>query len=295
MEDIIKYENVSYSYEYDYDDDEDKQLNNMQVPHVIPFAVKNITFTVKKGEFLAIIGRNGSGKSTLARLTDALIFPTEGKIYVASADTLDPEQTWDVRAAVGMVFQNPDNQIIGTTVNDDVAFGLENIGVPTNEMQARIDEALRYVGLEGFGDKEPHMLSGGQKQRVAIAGILAMHPKVVILDEATAMLDPIGRKEVMDVVHKLNKEENMTVLHITHHMDEVSGADRVILIDKGEVIASGTPKEIFSQGEMMKKAGLEVPQVSQLMENLRKNGVDVPADIITIDEAAKVLEKLLEK
>lgn len=295
MEDIIKYENVSYSYEYDFEYDEEEQLNNIHVPHVIPFAVKNINFSVKKGEFVAIIGRNGSGKSTLARLTDALIFPTEGKIYVDSSDTLDPEQTWEVRSTVGMVFQNPDNQIIGTTVNDDVAFGLENIGVPTNEMQARIDEALSYVGLEGFGDKEPHMLSGGQKQRVAIAGILAMHPKVVILDEATAMLDPIGRKEVMDVVHKLNKEENMTVLHITHHMDEVSGADRVIVIDKGEVIASGTPKEIFSQGEMMKKAGLEVPQVSQLMENLKKNGIDVPADIITIDEAAKVLEKLLEK
>lgn len=295
MDDIIKYQDVSYSYAYDFEDDEEEELNNIHVPHVIPFAVKKINFSVKKGEFVAIIGRNGSGKSTLARLTDALIFPTEGKVYVDSMDTSDPELTWDVRSLVGMVFQNPDNQIIGTTVNDDVAFGLENIGVPTEEMQTRIDEALKYVGLEGFGDKEPHLLSGGQKQRVAIAGILAMHPKVVILDEATAMLDPVGRKEVMDVVHKLNKEEKMTVLHITHHMDEVVQADRIILIDNGCVVASGTPKELFSQGEMMRRAGLEVPQVAKLMENLRNNGIEVPNDVITVDEAVSVLEKLLVK
>ena len=294
MEDIIKYENVSYSYAYDFDDEEE-ELNNIQVPHVIPFAVKNVSFSVKQGEFVAIIGRNGSGKSTLTRLTDALIFPTEGKIYVDSMDTSDPELTWEVRACVGMVFQNPDNQIIGTTVNDDVAFGLENIGVPTDEMQSRIDEALRYVGLEGYGDMEPHLLSGGQKQRAAIAGILAMHPKVVILDEATAMLDPVGRKEVMDVVHRLNKEENMTVLHITHHMDEVVHADRIILIDNGSLVSTGTPKKIFSQGEMMRKAGLEVPQVTKLMDNLRNNGIDVPDDVITVDEAVLALEKILVK
>ncbi|MBE7066113.1 MAG: energy-coupling factor transporter ATPase [Ruminococcaceae bacterium] len=295
MDDYIKYENVSYSYEYDYEDSEEEELNDMNVPRSISYAVKNISFSVKKGEFIAIIGRNGSGKSTLARLTNALIQPTEGKVYINSKDTSDPENLWNIRSSVGMVFQNPDNQIIGTTVEDDVAFGLENLGVPSEKMKAIIDEAIHFVGLDGFSEKEPHLLSGGQKQRVAIAGVIAMRPDVIILDEATAMLDPIGRKEVMSVVRRLNKEENITVLHITHHMDEVADADRVILIDEGALLATGTPKELFSQGDMMRKAGLEVPQITRLFELLRESGVDLPKDVINVDDAVCILEKIIEK
>lgn len=295
MDDYIKYENVSYSYEYDYEDSEEEELNDMNVPRSISYAVKNISFSVKKGEFIAIIGRNGSGKSTLARLTNALIQPTEGKVYIDSKDTSDPENLWDIRSSVGMVFQNPDNQIIGTTVEDDVAFGLENLGVPSEKMKAIIDEAIHFVGLDGFSEKEPHLLSGGQKQRVAIAGVIAMRPDVIILDEATAMLDPIGRKEVMSVVRRLNKEENITVLHITHHMDEVVDADRVILIDEGALLATGTPKELFSQGDMMRKAGLEVPQITRLFELLRESGADLPKDVINVDDAVCILEKIIEK
>lgn len=295
MDDYIKYENVSYSYEYDYEDSEEEELNETNVPHSISYAVKNISFSVKKGEFIAIIGRNGSGKSTLARLTNALIQPTEGKVYINSKDTSDPENLWDIRSSVGMVFQNPDNQIIGTTVEDDVAFGLENLGIPSEKMKAIIDEAIHFVGLDGFAEKEPHLLSGGQKQRVAIAGVIAMRPDVIILDEATAMLDPIGRKEVMGVVRRLNKEENITVLHITHHMDEVAYADRVVLIDEGAVLAIGTPKELFSQGDLMRKAGLEVPQITRLFELLRESGADLPKDVINVDDAVCILEKIIEK
>ena len=294
MSDFIRFENVSYSYE---DGEEEFDSTQEQIKNLgrVDYAVENIDFAIKKGEFVAIVGRNGSGKSTLARTMNALLLPSEGVVFVNDIDTRNDEMIWEIRSRVGMVFQNPDNQIIGTSVEEDVAFGLENIGVPREEMISRISSALEVVKLQNERNTEPHLLSGGQKQRCAIAGIIAMKPECIVLDEATAMLDPIGRREVITLIKKLNKENNITIVHITHHMDEVSQADRVVLIDKGKVLADTTPKKLFSDVQLVKEAGLEVPQITALMYNLRKNGIDVPVDVITEEDGIAALSELLKK
>ena len=294
MSDFIRFENVSYSYEDGEEEFESKQEQNKNLSH-IDFAVENVNFSIKKGDFVAIVGRNGSGKSTLARTMNALLLPSDGTVWVNDIDTKNDEMIWEIRSRVGMVFQNPDNQIIGTSVEEDVAFGLENIGVPREEMLEKISSALEIVKLQDERKTEPHLLSGGQKQRCAIAGIIAMKPECIVLDEATAMLDPIGRSEVMSLVKKLNKENNITIVHITHHMDEVSLADRVVLIDTGKVMADTTPRKLFSDVKLVKEAGLEVPQITALMYNLRQNGIDVPENIITEEEGIAVLAEMLKK
>ena len=294
MENFIRFDNVSYSYDDNEEEYSDSKLQSISLSHV-DYAVEKADFSIKKGEFVAIVGRNGSGKSTLARTMNALLLPTEGTVWVNDIDTNNDELIWEIRSLVGMVFQNPDNQIVGTSVEEDVAFGLENIGVPREEMLKKIDFALETVKLQKERKTEPHLLSGGQKQRCAIAGIIAMQPECIVLDEATAMLDPIGRREVINLIKKLNKENNITIVHITHHMDEVSQADRVILIDNGIVLADTTPRKLFSDVKLVKDAGLEVPQITALMYNLRQKGIDVPQDIITEEEGVLVLIELLKK
>ncbi len=292
MTEFIKFKNVSYTYD-DLEAEPESDKKQPVVPRRLNYAVKNADFTIKKGEFIAIVGRNGSGKSTLARTMNALLLPTEGTVFVNDIDTSKEEMIWEIRSHVGMVFQNPDNQIVGTSVEEDVAFGLENIGVPREEMVRRIDWALDTVKMDKERTTEPHLLSGGQKQRCAIAGIIAMRPDCIVLDEATAMLDPIGRREVMALVGKLNREQGITIVHITHHMDEVALADRVILIDRGEIVADTTPRKMFSDVERVRAAGLEVPQITALMHILKQNGVDVPTDLITVEEGIAVLSALL--
>lgn len=294
MDEFIKFENVSYSYD-DYDEKFNNEKKEINVINHVDYAFENADFSINKGEFIAIVGRNGSGKSTLARTMNALLLPTEGTVYVNGIDTADDEMIWEIRSHIGMVFQNPDNQIVGTSVEEDVAFGLENLGVPRGEMIERISWALDTVRMQEERKTEPHLLSGGQKQRCAIAGIIAMKPDCIVLDEATAMLDPIGRREVMSLVRKLNKEEKITIVHITHHMDEVTQADRVILIDNGVILADTTPKKLFSDVELVRKAGLEVPQITALLFNLKQNGIDVPTDAITAEEGIKILTELLSK
>ncbi len=290
MNDFIKFKNVSYSYE-DYDNEYDN-MPQSKVGH-INYAINDISFSINKGEFVAIVGRNGSGKSTLARTMNALILPTEGTVFVDSINTQDNDMIWEIRSSVGMVFQNPDNQIVGTSVEEDVAFGLENIGIEREEMINRISWALDIVKLSNERLTEPHLLSGGQKQRCAIAGIIAMKPKCIVLDEATAMLDPLGRREVMSLIKQLNKEQNITIVHITHHMDEVSVADRVVLIDNGNVLMDTTPAKLFSNVELVQNAGLEVPQITALMNLLAKRGINVPKDIISTDDGVKIIVELL--
>lgn len=279
---IIEVNNVSFIYKAHSEDRADVT------------ALQDINLTIRKGEFLAILGRNGSGKSTLAKLFNALIMPVTGTVIVNGFDTLNEELLWDIRSSTGMVFQNPDNQIVGTVVEEDVAFGPENLGVPPEEIRVRVDEALETIGLSEYKKHAPHLLSGGQKQRVAIAGILAMKPKSIVLDEATAMLDPVGRKEVMRIIRKLNMEEGITIVHITHHMDEASKADRVMVIDAGRCVMLGTPKEVFQDVKKMKRLGLDVPQVTELMYELNKSGYDFPIDILTVDEALQYLTKALK-
>jgi energy-coupling factor transport system ATP-binding protein len=252
-------------------------------------AINGIDLEIKKGEFLVLLGRNGSGKSTLCRLFNALLKPRTGTVFVNGMDTLNDENTWLIRKDVGMVFQNPDNQIVGNVVEEDVAFGLENLGVPPEEIRKRVDRSLKTVGMSDFALYAPHRLSGGQKQKVAIAGILAMEPQCIILDEATSMLDPWGRKEVLDVLLDLNKNRGITVIHVTHHMEEACLADRVAVVDNGKIIAEGTPAEIFSDVERIKGMGLDVPQVTEVFYKLNKKGYKFPNDILTVDEALKVI------
>jgi ABC-type cobalt transport system, ATPase component len=247
-------------------------------------ALKNVNITIKKGEFVAIIGHNGSGKSTLAKHMNALLVPTKGKMLVKGLDTSDEKYLWDIRQSTGMVFQNPDNQIVATIVEEDVAFGPENLGVPSAEIRERVDNSLKIVDMTSYIKQGPHLLSGGQKQRVAIAGVLAMKPECIVLDEPTAMLDPSGRREVIDTITKLNKEENITIVLITHYMEEAVNADRVVVMEDGEIVMSGTPKEVFSKVEELKKLGLDVPQVTELAYELRKEGINIPEDILTVDE-----------
>lgn len=247
-------------------------------------AVDGVDLDVKKGDFVAILGHNGSGKSTLAKQINALLVPTEGTLYVDGMDTKDPEKVWDIRQSAGMVFQNPDNQIIGTVVEEDVGFGPENMGVPTDEIWKRVDDSLKKTGMTAYRYQSPNKLSGGQKQRVAIAGVVAMRPSCIVLDEPTAMLDPNGRKEVLKAVSELNKKENVTVVLITHYMEEVIHANKVYVMDGGNVVMQGTPREIFSQVETLKKYRLDVPQVTLLAHELHKAGVDIPEGILTKEE-----------
>ena len=247
-------------------------------------AVDGVDLDVKKGDFVAILGHNGSGKSTLAKQINALLVPTEGTLYVDGMDTKDPEKVWDIRQSAGMVFQNPDNQIIGSVVDEDVGFGPENMGIPTKEIWERVEESLRSVGMWEYRHSSPNKLSGGQKQRVAIAGVVAMHPKCIVLDEPTAMLDPVGRKDVIRTVRALNMVEDVTVVLITHYMEEVIYADKVIVMDDGKVVMQGTPGEIFSQVDTLKKYRLDVPQVTLLSYELKKRGLDLPAGILSIEE-----------
>jgi energy-coupling factor transport system ATP-binding protein len=252
-------------------------------------AVDEVDMDVSQGEFIAILGHNGSGKSTLAKHINAILYPTEGEVWVDSMDTRDETKTWDIRQRAGMVFQNPDNQIIGQVVEEDVGFGPENLGVETAQIWERVEESLKTVGMWQFRKHSPNKLSGGQKQRVSIAGVIAMHPKCIIMDEPTAMLDPNGRYEVIRAARALNDVENMTVILITHYMEEVIHADRVLVMDKGKVAMQGTPREIFSQVEKLKELRLDVPQVTLLAHELKKNGINIPDGILTIDELKEAL------
>lgn len=283
---------------------EDKSVTNVEENRIIasnlcyryPEAEKNavdeVSMRVKKGEFLAILGHNGSGKSTLAKLFNALYVPGSGTVWVCGMDTKDDDLVFDIRQHAGMVFQNPDNQIVATVVEEDVAFGLENNGVPPKEIRVRIDDALRAVGMSQYAKKAPHMLSGGQKQRVAIAGVLAMKPDVIILDESTAMLDPSGRREVMNTVHRLNREEGISVVIITHYMSEAATADYMIVMDDGRIAMNGTPREIFTKVDKVRALGLDVPPMTDLAHSLRADGVDVRADVLTVDEMVEEVCRL---
>ncbi|MBU5425681.1 energy-coupling factor transporter ATPase [Tissierella pigra] len=273
---MIKADNVTYEYKSLIDDN-------------IHQAVKEISLEVKKGEFLVILGHNGSGKSTLAKLMNGLIMPTNGNVYVAGMDTQDEKNIWNIREKAGMVFQNPDNQIVATIVEEDVAFGPENLGIDPKEIRARVDKALEVVEMTEYKKHAPHLLSGGQKQRVGIAGILAMNPDCIILDEPTAMLDPIGRIEVMNTIKKLNKNENKTIILITHYMDEAVEADRILVMEQGQIVMEGCPRNIFKQVDKIKELGLDVPQVTELVYELRKAGINLKDDIISIEELVELL------
>jgi energy-coupling factor transport system ATP-binding protein len=277
MDDImIKTDKVTYEYKSNIDDS-------------VQTAVKDLSIEVKKGEFLVILGHNGSGKSTLAKMMNGLLLPTRGEVYVSGMNTKDEDKIWDIRSKAGMVFQNPDNQIVATIVEEDVAFGPENLGVPPKEIRKRVDEALSTVEMLEYKHHAPHLLSGGQKQRVAIAGILSMNPECIIFDEPTAMLDPNGRKEVMGTIKKLNKDEGKTIVLITHYMDEAVKADRILVMSDGEIALEGTPKEIFRQVEKVKELGLDVPQVTELAYELRKEGIDIRNDVLSIEELVDLL------
>ena len=258
-------------------------------------AVDGVDLNIQKGQFIAILGHNGSGKSTLAKHINAILVPTEGTLYVDGKDTRKEENVWDIRSSAGMVFQNPDNQIIGSVVEEDVGFGPENMGVPTEEIWQRAEESLRCCGMWEYRKASPNKLSVGQKQRVAIAGVVAMHPKCIVLDEPTAMLDPAGRREVLRTVRALNQVENVTVILITHYMEEVIYADQVIVMDEGKIVMQGTPKEIFSQVDQLKQYRLDVPQVTLLAHELRKAGLDLPEGILSREELVKNLCQLKSK
>ena len=256
-------------------------------------ALTGVSLEVRQGEFLAVLGHNGSGKSTLAKLLNALYVPTEGSVTVCGLDTADDDRLWDIRQQAGMIFQNPDNQIVATVVREDVAFGLENLAVPHDEMVKRIDEALAAVRMTDFAESAPHMLSGGQKQRVAIAGILAMQPRVIIADEATAMLDPSGRQEVLSTIRRLNREKGITVVWITHYMEEAAQADRVVVMNHGQVALTGEPREVFEQVDVLREMHLDVPHMTDLAQDLRKEGLPLPRGILTVDEMTEEVCKLL--
>ncbi len=255
-------------------------------------AVDEVDLDVKEGQFIAILGHNGSGKSTLAKHINAILVPTGGTMWVDGKDTKKPEELWNVRQSAGMVFQNPDNQIIGTVVEEDVGFGPENLGVPTDEIWERVEDSLKSVGMIEYRHHSPNKLSGGQKQRVAIAGVVAMEPKCIVLDEPTAMLDPVGRKEVLKTVKKLRKKKNVTVILITHYMEEVIDADKIYVMDHGHVVMEGTPREIFAQVDRLKEYRLDVPQVAILADTLRKRGLDIPEGILRKEELVEAVCRL---
>ena len=257
------------------------------------YALDGVSTSVKRGEFVAVLGANGCGKSTLAKHFNAILLPESGKVYVEGMDTSDDSKLYDIRQTVGMVFQNPDNQIVANVVEEDVAFAPENLGVPTAEIRRRVDDALAAVGMTEFTRHAPHLLSGGQKQRVAIAGVIAMEPECIVLDEATAMLDPSGRREVLDTVHRLNRERGITVVHITHHMSEAEDADRVIVMNDGVVAMDGAPREIFSRVEELQALGLAAPDTVELLRRLNRHGMNLPLTAITVDECARAIFQAL--
>ena len=273
MTEIIKTGNLTFSYP---PDEGQKAV----------YALQGVDLTIEKGSFVVILGHNGSGKSTLAKTVNAVLLPAGGKVYVEGMDTLDQDLLLAIRQRVGMVFQNPDNQIVANVVEEDVAFGPENLGVPTEEIQRRVAAALKAVGMEDFTLHAPHHLSGGQKQRIAIAGIIAMEPACIVLDESTAMLDPLGRREVLDTVRKLNREKGITIVLITHHMDEAAMADRVVVMDSGSVVMDGAPKEVLIRVEELRAIGLAAPHTVELLHGLRQDGFDVPLDALGIQECA---------
>lgn len=279
---IVKADHLTFEY---IRRDEDGNVEG------ITQAVSDVSLSINKGEFIAILGHNGSGKSTFAKHINAILYPTEGSLYVNGMDTSKKDNLWNVRECAGMVFQNPDNQIIGQVVEEDVGFGPENLGVPTKEIWQRVEESLRAVGMFEFRKKSPNRLSGGQKQRVSIAGVLAMHPECIVLDEPTAMLDPIGRHEVINAVRALNEVEGITIILITHYMDEIVHADRVFVMDQGKIALQGTPREIFSEVEILKDLRLDVPQVTMCAYELRKKGLPIPKGILTNEELAEALKK----
>ena len=262
---------------------------------VAPIVLDGVNLNIEKGSFVAVLGHNGSGKSTMAKHLNAILLPTGGAVYVRGLDTVQEEHLLDIRRTVGMVFQNPDNQIVANVVEEDVAFAPENLGVPSAEIRQRVDDALKAVGMYEFRDHAPHLLSGGQKQRIAIAGVIAMQPECIVLDEPTAMLDPIGRADVMRTIKELNRTKGVTVVIITHHMDEAAQADRLVVMARGKVVADGTPKEVFQDVEGLKAVGLTVPETTELMWQLRKEGLDVPLDALSDEECAQALYELLQK
>lgn len=277
-ENMIKASNLTFKYI-----NEEEKIEKV--------AVNSVSLEVKKGEFLVVLGHNGSGKSTIAKHMNALLLPTEGKMLIDGMDTVEDSLLWEIRSRAGMVFQNPDNQLVATIVEEDVAFGPENLGVDPDEIRRRVDDSLKKVGMYEYRKHAPHLLSGGQKQRIAIAGILAMMPKCIILDEPTAMLDPSGRKEVMETIKDVNENLGITIILITHYMDEAAQADRVIVMDQGEIKLEGTPREVFSNVTEIKRIGLDVPQVTELAYELQKEGIDISTEILNIDE---MVEKLCQ-
>ena len=278
---IVEFHNVTFCYDAD---------EGEQQPEP---AIRDFTFNVKKGEFVAVLGHNGSGKSTVAKLSNSILIPNEGKVLVKGMDTADEDLSYEIRKTVGVVFQNPDNQIVASIVEEDVAFGPENLGLPREEIRKRVDDSLKAVGMYEYRHHEPHKLSGGQKQRVAIAGIIAMRPECIFLDEPTAMLDPKGRKEVMDTVIKLNKEYGMSVVFITHFMEEAVLADRVAVIDNSRLLLEGTPKEVFKQEDLLRSVGLDIPQITNLAREMRKSGVKVDDSVLTLNEFVENITALL--
>ena len=277
MKDAI-IETKSLTFSYPADEGEEPVL-----------VLKGVDLAIEKGSFVVVLGHNGSGKSTLAKTFNGILLPCGGRVYVAGMDTQDENQLLAIRSTVGMVFQNPDNQIVANVVEEDVAFGPENLGVPSPEIRSRVDEALAAVGMSGFARHAPHLLSGGQKQRIAIAGVLAMEPDCIVLDEATAMLDPVGRREVLSAVHKLNREKGITVVLITHHMNEAEEADRVIVMDDGKVAMDGTPRQVFTRVDELRSMGLTVPDTVDLLDRLRKDGWDVPLTALTVEACADAI------
>lgn len=278
---IVEFHNVTFCYDAD---------EGEQQPEP---AIRDFTFNVKKGEFVAVLGHNGSGKSTVAKLSNSILIPNEGKVLVKGMDTADEDLSYEIRKTVGVVFQNPDNQIVASIVEEDVAFGPENLGLPREEIRKRVDDSLKAVGMYEYRHHEPHKLSGGQKQRVAIAGIIAMRPECIFLDEPTAMLDPKGRKEIMDTVIKLNKEYGMSVVFITHFMEEAVLADRVAVIDNSRLLLEGTPKEVFKQENLLRSVGLDIPQITNLAREMKKSGVRVDDSVLTLNEFVENITALL--
>ena len=276
---IIETEHLSYAY--------------TSAEGVAPYVLDGVDLQIEQGSFVAILGHNGCGKSTLAKHMNAILLPSGGKVYVDGMDTCREEDTLEIRRTVGMVFQNPDNQIVASIVEEDVAFAPENLGVEPAEIRRRVDEALAAVGMSEYADHAPHLLSGGQKQRVAIAGVIAMRPRCIVLDEPTAMLDPIGREEVLSTIHRLNRESGVTVVLITHHMDEAAQADRLIVMDQGQIIADGPPRRVFQDVEGLRGVGLTVPETVGLLYELRRAGLDVPLDALSVEECAAAIAKAL--